>query len=76
MAAARSRDRHLDRKTAAQLVSEDYFPLSKRGIERWPLPGKLINGRVHVRESDVRAHARTLLDHAPAVAAPKLRRER
>ncbi len=51
MAAAKPRDRRLDRKAAAALVTEEYFPATKRAIERWPIPGVLMNGRVYLRES-------------------------
>ena len=43
--------RWLDRRTAAELVSEFYFPVTKRAIERWPLRGRMLNGKILLREA-------------------------
>lgn len=76
MTTAKARSRWLDRKTAAAIVSAKLFPVSKRALEKWPIAGVLMNGCVHVREHDVLAHAKALLDRAPAVATPRLRKDR
>ena len=49
-----------------------YFPASKRVIERWPIPGKMLNGKFMLREKDVLAYAERQLNSAPR-AAPLLR---
>ena len=51
-------DRWLDRRSAAGLVTAPYFPATKRAIERWPINGKLLNGKFMIREKDVHAYAR------------------
>jgi hypothetical protein len=60
--------RWLDRRSAAAFVSLNYFPVTKRAIERWPLRGRLLNGRVLLREQDVVAYAEECLNSAPATA--------
>ena len=64
-------DPYLDLKTAAALVSSEYFGTTKRALERWPLRGIMLHGRIHLRESVVRAYAQSLLDAAPATGAPQ-----
>ena len=58
--------RWLDRRSAARLVSDLYFPVTKRAIERWPLDGKLLNGRFMIREADLHAYCAAKLRSAPA----------
>ncbi len=76
MAAARRNGRYIDRATAVQLVTERFFPVTRRAIERWEIPGKLIGRKFHMSESAVMAYAQKLLDSAPAAPAPRPRHER
>ena len=59
----------VDYKTAAKYVSERYFPQSPRGLEKWPLPVKIINRRRHVPTDALIAHAEAKIAAAPSVMA-------
>ncbi len=61
-------DRWLDRRRAAEFVSTSFFPVTKRAIERWPLRGRMVNGKVLLREADVVAYAKSILNSAPATS--------
>ena len=37
--------RRMDRRLAAQVLSDHFFPVSPRTLERWPLNWRRINGR-------------------------------
>ena len=37
--------RHADRKTLAAIISHEFFPISPRSLERWPLQVRQVNGR-------------------------------
>ena len=58
-----------DLKTGARLVTELFFRVSPRTIEKWPLAIRLINGRRHVKTSDLFARAEALIVNAPPVMA-------
>ncbi len=73
---AKANGRWIDRRTAAALVSAQLFPTTKRSLERWPIAGRLLNGKVVLREEEVLAHAHAMLDRAPATPAPRLRKDR
>ena len=57
----------VDYKTGAKIVSERYFRQSPRGLEKWPLPIKIINRRRHVSTDELIAHAEAKISDAPAV---------
>ena len=59
----------VDYKTGAKIVSELYFPQSPRGLEKWPLPVKIINRRRHVPTAALIAHAEAKIAAAPSVMA-------
>ncbi len=59
-------DRWIDRRRAVEIVSERYFPITRRAVERWPIPGRILNRRFLMRERDVVAHVEKLLHNAPA----------
>lgn len=59
--------RRLDRRLAAQVLSEHFFPISPRTLERWPLKWKRINGRALVETSELLAEAQRRVDEAPAI---------
>lgn len=52
------------RRTAAQIVTRKFFPISHRTLERWPLKWKRVNGRALVETSDLLAEAQRRLDAA------------
>jgi hypothetical protein len=59
----------VDYKLGAKIVSERYFPQSPRGLEKWPLPVKIINRRRHVETKPMLAHAESMIAAAPSVMA-------
>jgi hypothetical protein len=58
----------VDLKDAAALVTQRYFRISNRTVERWPLQVKIVNHRRHYRTADVIAYAEAMIKEAPAVA--------
>lgn len=58
---------YTDLKTGARFISERYFRVSHRSLEKWPLAIRLINGRRHVRTADLIAHAESMIADAPPV---------
>jgi hypothetical protein len=59
----------VDYKTGEQVVSERYFPVTARALEKWPLPVKIINRRRHVPTDALIAHAEAKIAAAPSVMA-------
>ncbi|MFH5927036.1 hypothetical protein [Roseomonas xinghualingensis] len=59
--------KYVDRQRAAALVTHYFFGVSARSLERWPLAGKVINGRLIVPLADVFRIARERMDAAPAI---------
>jgi hypothetical protein len=59
------------RKRAAELVTRYYFTAHYRTLERWPLPWRVINGRVHCETRDLFTLAQRVLDEAPAIRSGK-----
>jgi hypothetical protein len=57
-----------DLKGSAALVTERYFRISPRTLERWGLPVKIVNHRRHYRTADVIARAKAMIKEAPTVA--------
>ncbi|MBI0535086.1 hypothetical protein D9599_05800 [Roseomonas sp. KE2513] len=58
---------HVDRQRAAELVTHFYFRVSPRTLERWPLTGKVLNGRLTFPTAEVFRLARERIDAAPAI---------
>ena len=56
--------RHVDRRTAAEIVSRHYFPINSRTLERWPLTWRMINGRGVCETSALIGLAQEMLDAA------------
>jgi hypothetical protein len=57
---------YADLKTGARLVTERYFRVSHRSLEKWPLAIRLLNGRRHVKTSDLFARAEAMIADAPS----------
>jgi hypothetical protein len=53
--------RLIDRKTAAALVSANYFSVSERTLRRWPLATRAINGRALLDREELIAHVERLI---------------
>jgi hypothetical protein len=49
--------RHADRKTLAAIISHEFFPISPRSLERWPLQVRQVNGRALYVSKDALAMA-------------------
>ena len=48
-----------------------FFPVSHRTLERWPLTGRVVNGRLVFSTAELFAHARALMDAAPPIRGGK-----
>ena len=59
--------RRLDRKTAAQIVSHYYFPISPRTLEKWPVAWRRVNGRALVETGELIGEAMRRVDASIAV---------
>ena len=57
----------MDRRAAAKLISQTFFPVSPRSLERWPLATRILNGRALLETREVIAYARAQVAQAPAV---------
>ncbi len=55
------------RRVAAEIVSERYFPVSYRTLERWPLNWRRINGRAVANTDELLAEAQRRVDEAPVI---------
>ena len=62
---------NVDRRTGAELVTRYLFPVSHRTLERWPLAGRVVNGRLVFPTAELFAHARTLMEAAPPIRGGK-----
>ena len=60
-----------DRKSLAKLISELYFPISHRTLEKWPLEWKLVNGRALGDTHEALAHAEKMLSGAVQIRGNK-----
>ena len=58
---------HIARRTAAELVTRLYFPVSYRTIESWPLAVRRVNGKALYNTAGLLAYAREKLEAAPAI---------
>lgn len=58
-------DQLLNRRAAAELATKEFFPVSVRTIERWPLAWQRRNGRVYCRAEDLREFLKRRLEEAP-----------
>ena len=58
---------HVDRERGAALISEFYFPISPRSLERWPVETRRLNGRAIMSTRELLGEARRRFDEAPAI---------
>jgi hypothetical protein len=59
------------RDAAAKLVSQYFFQVSPRSMERWPMRWRRLNGRSHCETSELFAIAGAMLAAAPPVMGGK-----
>jgi hypothetical protein len=55
------------RDVAAQLVTEYYFEVSPRTMERWPLTWRRLNNKAHCDVTELFGLAEAMLADAPAI---------
>ena len=53
------------RDRAAELVTQRYFEVSPRTLERWPLAWRRLNGKAHCETQELFALAEQMLASAP-----------
>ncbi|WP_424139095.1 hypothetical protein [Roseomonas chloroacetimidivorans] len=58
---------NVTRQRGAELVTHHFFPVSHRTLERWPITGKVVGGRMVFRTADLFAIAQQKMDEAPLV---------
>jgi hypothetical protein len=63
----------VDRRTAAELVTRLYFPVSPRTIEAWPLTTRRVNGKATVETAELFAFAEAKLEAAPPIKGGRRR---
>jgi hypothetical protein len=54
------------REQGAALVTQFYFKVSPRSLERWPIPWRHLNGKAHGETVDLVRHAEAVVASAPA----------
>jgi hypothetical protein len=57
----------VDRQTGARLVTERFFPIGPRALERWPLQYRIVNRRALVETAELFAVAERMLKSAPFI---------
>ena len=57
----------LDRRAAAKLLTDYYFPTSVRTMPELPLPWRIVNRKALVETKDLVAWAQAKLDQAPMI---------
>ncbi|WP_323034138.1 hypothetical protein [Pararhodobacter sp.] len=64
--------RFVDRKTGAQIITENFFPVAARSLERWTVPVRHLNGKAVMATSDLLEEAQRRFDAAPVLVAKKI----
>jgi hypothetical protein len=57
------------REEGAALVTQFYFKVSPRSLERWPIAWRRLNGKAHGDTVDLFRHAEAVVAGAPAIMA-------
>lgn len=68
--------RRVTRHSAAELVSQFYFAVSPRTIEKWPLRVRHLNGKVMLETAELFDYARRCVDAAPPIKGGRSRVQR
>ncbi|WP_322994248.1 hypothetical protein [Castellaniella sp.] len=58
---------HVDRERGAALITEFYFPVSPRSLERWPIATRRLNGRAIMSTRVLLGEAKRRFEEAPAI---------
>ena len=59
--------RRIDRKRGAALITDRYFQISPRTLEKWPIAWRYANGRATCETEELLNYAKSKLDAAPAI---------
>jgi len=59
--------KRVDRLTAAHLITQFYFPISHRTLERWPIGWRIVNGRAIADVAELFAEAECRLHASPPI---------
>ncbi|MCK8788279.1 hypothetical protein M0638_28410 [Roseomonas sp. NAR14] len=62
---------YMTREQAARVITEHFFPISDRTLEKWPLRGRRVSGKLMLLTADVIAEARRRMEEAPLVQTGK-----
>ena len=62
-----STPRRIDRKRGAALITDLYFQISPRTLEKWPIAWRYANGRATCETDELLNYAKSKLDAAPAI---------
>jgi hypothetical protein len=54
----------LDRRMAAQIITHNFFPVSHRTLETWPIRWRLVNGKALADTEEILAFAAQKLANA------------
>jgi hypothetical protein len=57
----------MDRKRAAEVLTQRFFPISNRTLERWPLTWRRLNGRALVNTDELLAEAQRRLEECAPI---------
>lgn len=63
----------VDRRTAAALVTQHFFPVSYRTVEAWSLVVRHVNGKATVETAELFAFAQAKLEAAPPIRGGRRR---
>ena len=61
------------RDIAAKLVTQYYFTVSSRTMERWPVSWRSLNGKAHVETPELFEAAQQMLDRSPLIRGGRTR---
>ena len=62
-----STPRRIDRKRGAALITDLYFQISPRTLEKWPIAWRYANGRATCETEELLNYAKSKIDAAPAI---------
>jgi hypothetical protein len=61
----------MDRRGLAAFITQEFFPVSPRSLERWPLAWQHVNNKAIGRTAEAAAVAASKLDEAPPIRSGK-----
>ena len=65
----------IDRKRGAALITDLYFQISPRTLEKWPIAWRYANGRATCETEELLNYAKAKLDAAPAIKGMSARQD-